>query len=126
MFDLRLGLALGKSLNEIRSLPNPELALWRAYYLLEPWGWPNEEFQVARILTMLWNRSVDRSKQKSPTFWIRNMLQQAVAAFSREQRAQSPDFIDMDTPEGKQKATERMVEQFKAMFGARIKDKRKQ
>jgi hypothetical protein len=32
-------LALGKSVQEIRALPNPEYEYWKLFYMLEPFGW---------------------------------------------------------------------------------------
>lgn len=62
MFDHRLGLALGKSLTEIRAMPYPEYRSWYAFYLIEPFGWIQDEVHVARLLSMLNNTHSTKSK----------------------------------------------------------------
>lgn len=64
MFDHRLGLALGKSLAEIRALPYREYRSWQIFELLEPWGWPDREYRTAVLLAMLYNTNISK-KQKA-------------------------------------------------------------
>jgi len=59
MFNLRLGLALGKSLSEVRSMPADEVDLWKTFYRLEPWGWHDREYRTAAILAQVWNVHVN-------------------------------------------------------------------
>jgi hypothetical protein len=76
MFDRRLGLALGKSENEIRALPYPEYRRWQLHYMLEPWGWQNLEYLVSAIMAMMLNVTIDekhKKYRKSPGYFMRNM-----------------------------------------------------
>ena len=61
MFDHRLGLALGKSLTEIRQMPIGEYTSWKYFYMLEPFGWHDREYRTGALLAMLVN--VNRSKK---------------------------------------------------------------
>jgi hypothetical protein len=62
LFDLRLGLALGKSLSEIRRMSYSEYREWVRFYTLEPWGWQNAEYILGSIVATLYN--VNRTKGK--------------------------------------------------------------
>ena len=87
MFEHRLGLALGKSKAEIRSLPCDEFDDWKLFYMVEPWGWHDREFRVAEILTMLWNTNINkRSQAKKLTTYIRDMYGLIKQAASTKQR----------------------------------------
>jgi len=55
MLEMRLGLALGRSQGEVRKIPYPEFRRWRAFYMIEPWGWWNEESNFARLIAMVHN-----------------------------------------------------------------------
>jgi len=132
LFDLRLGALLHRSLEEVNRLPYPEYVLWKKFYMLEPWGFENTEFNVSRILSQLHNSTqTKRSKLKAPSHWARNMRSLILNAI-RKARAQSEIDpvtqapLDLATPEGRKTATDKVVEGFKAMFGARLKDNRKQ
>jgi hypothetical protein len=61
MFDHRLGLALGKSLTEIRQMPIGEYESWKSFYLLEPFGWRNEELRTGALVATIVN--VNRSRK---------------------------------------------------------------
>ena len=124
MFDLRLALALGKSLKEVRALSYPEVLLWRQFYLLEPWGFEEEEFRAARLLTQMHNQAVDKvSKQRPISAFIRNMQDLVIRALRRAQPSKS--VPDLDTPEGQAQATEIAVRNFKKMFPGKVVDARK-
>jgi hypothetical protein len=66
MFEHRLGLALGKSVSEIRALPAAEFIRWQLYNQVEPFGWHNDEYHYAILLAMLYNINRD-SKQSART-----------------------------------------------------------
>ena len=95
MFDHRLGLALGKSLAEVRAMPYPEYRSWQVFYLLEPWGWANEEYHFAALLAMLYNANRGKNgKARSVKDFMREMeahlmkeLQEApdISTMTREQ-----------------------------------------
>ena len=90
MFDHRLGLALSKSIGEIRALPYPEYHDWELFYLLEPWGWANEEYQMAMIISMIHNTNVKDTDQKEPAFFMRKMMEMIT-----EQLAPEPELNEM-------------------------------
>jgi hypothetical protein len=74
MFDRRLGLALGKSEGEIRSIPYPEYRRWQLHYMLEPWGWHNDEYLMASIVAMIHNVNCSEKKDmKERSDFMRNM-----------------------------------------------------
>jgi hypothetical protein len=66
-------LALGKSLAEVRALPYPEFRRWQLFYMLEPWGFQNDEYRTASILTMLFNINRGKRKSKSEKDFMRNL-----------------------------------------------------
>jgi hypothetical protein len=73
MFEHRLGLALGMTLGQIKALPLPEYRSWRAYYKVEPFGWQNDEYRLAYLMALLYNKSVSkRSDAKSTKDFMRD------------------------------------------------------
>jgi len=130
MFDLRLGLQLGKSLQEIRSLSYVEYKLWKTFYMLEPFGFEAIEFQVAQILAQMYNIQVDKiSKRKRTTFFMRDMRSLLLKAIGKAKREEGIEYtreiIDTGTKKGKKEATDSVVQNFLNMFGGRVKDERK-
>jgi hypothetical protein len=99
MFDYRLGLALGKSLEEIRTLPAPEYRGWQQFYAIEPWGWQNDEYHFASILAILYNvnRDPKKKKAKPASDFMRNMIEGIEKAIL--QRKQEIDFENMSREE---------------------------
>jgi hypothetical protein len=91
MFDMRLGLVLKKSVEEIRMLPYPEYRDWWLMYLVEPWGWWNEEVNTSRILTAIHNANVTKSKDlKEPEHFMRDMPKMIIESL----RKQAPPELD--------------------------------
>lgn len=114
LFKCRLGLALGKSHGEIEMLPAPEYKAWQLFYLLEPWGWHNQEYLVASILTMLHNvNRTKRSKAAKITKFIRNMGDALLRRFARPK---GPDF-DLSTQEGREAATAYVERKLRSTLG---------
>ena len=74
MLEHRLGLELGKSLAEIRAMPYPEFRRWQLYDLIEPIGWPDNEYRTAAILTMLYNANRGKGHAKNVKDFMRNNL----------------------------------------------------
>lgn len=109
MFEHRLGLALGRSVAEIRALPYPEFRAWQVYYALEPWGWHNEEFHAANLLAMLFNINRGKGKPRDAKEFMRNM-EKALLDALKEQK---------DPLEGMSFEEQRayMVQQIKKDFG---------
>jgi len=74
MFEHRLGLALGKSLGEIRALPYDEYQSWKHFYSYEPWGWHDLEYRTAMILAQIWNVHIHkRADARTAEDYIRDM-----------------------------------------------------
>lgn len=107
MFDHRLGLALGKTLTEVRALPYPEYRAWQLYYLLEPWGWHNEEFHFAALLAMLYN--ANRGK-KGKTREVKDFVRDMEKAVLQE-LAEKPDVAELPREE--------LIKMIKKDFGIR-------
>jgi hypothetical protein len=69
-----LGLALHKSLGEIRAMPYPEFCAWQTYYMLEPWGWENNEYLFGMLAARIYNNNVSKSKDaKDASAFMRDM-----------------------------------------------------
>jgi hypothetical protein len=74
MFEHRLGLALGKSIGEVRSLPYDEFVSWKLFYQLEPWGWHDREYRTAVMLTQGYNSKLSKKgTAKKISDFIRDM-----------------------------------------------------
>ena len=87
MFEHRLGLALGKSIAEIRNLPFDEFVSWKLYYQLEPWGWHDDEYRTAALLTQMWNTRVSKQSQaKKVKDYIRNMPDLLIRGYQELER----------------------------------------
>ena len=87
MFEHRLGLALGKSIGEVRSLPYDEFVAWKLFYRLEPWGWHDREYRTAVLLTQLWNTHVSKQSQaKKVDDFYRDMLELIMKAYQEHER----------------------------------------
>ncbi|MCZ2155743.1 MAG: hypothetical protein LC114_17900 [Bryobacterales bacterium] len=107
MFEHRLGLALGKSLAEVRALPYPEYRSWQLFYLAEPWGWQNDEYHFAALLAMLYNANRGKKgKARDVKDFMRNM-QEAVL----KELQDAPDISEM--------TREQIIAMVKRDFGIR-------
>lgn len=93
MFEHRLGLALGRTIAEIRSMPYPEYRRWALFYMLEPWGWQNDEYLTATITSRIYNVNCGKKKQRGAVDDMRNMQKSVL-----EQLKPAPDLSAM-TPE---------------------------
>ena len=76
-------MALGKSLGEIKDLPNSEIQEWSAYYGIEPFGATRDNWHAGMITSMLAN--VNRGEKDAP-FSIEDFMWQTVA--EAEKRAE--------------------------------------
>jgi hypothetical protein len=94
MFEHRLGLALSRSVGEVRALPYPEYRSWQIYYMLEPWGWHNEEYLAAAQIAMIHNTNVAKTKDaKKPSVYMRDMEKDVL------EEIKSPVFVDDEMTE---------------------------
>jgi len=97
-------LALGKSIREIRALPNPEYETWKLFYLLEPFGWGANH-------AMLYNINRDpKSKGKSED----ELLNDRAVAIIKELKS-TQDLSNMTAEEKRNY----MIEKVKKDFGAK-------
>ena len=82
-----MGLALGKSIGEIRSLPYDEFVSWKLFYQLEPWGWHDREYRTASLLAQLWNvHATKQSQAKKMSVYIRDMGDLIIKAYQEYER----------------------------------------
>lgn len=106
----------------------PEYALWKAYYLIEPWGWENDEFLFAQLMSQIYNVNVSkRSKMKKPSVWMRDMpaiILRTLRNYRLDLESASEDEVDLETPQGREIATEKVIASIKKIFGNRVVDKR--
>jgi hypothetical protein len=104
-----LGLALGKSISEIRALPYPEFRRWQLLYMLEPWGWEDREYRTAAILAQIHNANITKRNQaKTAAFFMRDME----AGILRQLKENSvPDLSDME-PEARKEFELKAMREF--------------
>ena len=124
---MRLGLVLGKSLQEIRSLPYPEFRKWMLFYALEPWGFEDREYHTASLRAEIYNTKIHkRSQAKTAKPFMRDMQKEIFRYLHREKlRATQEVGIDLETLEGREQASEKVIEMFSTMFGKRVERKDK-
>jgi len=78
-------LALGKTLVEIRAMPYSEFRSWQLFYMLEPFGWHDNEYRTAAILAMLYNANRGKGKAKQ----VKEFTRDVEAAIYNELKDQS-------------------------------------
>ena len=108
MFEHRLGLALSKSISEIRSMSYVEFRSWQLFYLLEPWGWQNEEYYAAVNMAMLYNINRSKGKVKEPKEFMRDLEGELLKQLEAER-----DLADLSVDEQR----EILIRQVKKDFG---------
>jgi hypothetical protein len=70
---MRLGLALHKTRSEIRDLPTPEYHDWELMYILEPWGWEEQEYRFGQLRADLWAIANKGKRQFKAIDFMRNL-----------------------------------------------------
>jgi len=61
-------------LSEIRSLPGEEFEAWQLFYMIEPWGWHDNEYRTGATLAMLNNVNAAKKKDiKKEADYMRDM-----------------------------------------------------
>jgi len=76
----------------------PEYNSWRAFYLLEPWGWQDREYRTAAQMAMLFN--VNKGKRvhaKKVKDFVRDMVAGITGAI--KQRAEEKRYLAMSDDE---------------------------
>jgi len=114
MFEHTLGLALGKTIGEIRSMPAVEFMRWQLYYQVEPFGWQSDEYRTAVILAMLYN--INRGKRQRAKYaedFMRDYQNEIVKVADQEAEQDKLDAMNED----ERKAY--VVQQIKRDFGVK-------
>jgi hypothetical protein len=73
MFEHRLGLALGKTIGEIRAMPASEFMRWQLFSIAEPFDWHNDEYRTGVILAMLYNANRGKGKARNAEDFMRDI-----------------------------------------------------
>ena len=69
----------------------PEFQSWQLYYVLEPWGWQNDEYRTAVLLAQNYNmRKPKKSHARKPSDFMRDMFKAAIREMS-----EPPDMAGM-------------------------------
>jgi len=97
MFDCRLGVTLGLPLSEVRAMPYPDYHRYELFYMLEPWGFRNDEYRMARQILAIY-QSQGAGKKTKVTDLMRDMEKQVIEQLE-EQNQPHPDFSDLSDEE---------------------------
>ena len=113
MLEHRLGLALGKTIGEIRQIPYPEFRRWRRYNVIEPIGWPNTEYQYGMLAHVIYNMNrSSKTKAKKPQDFMRDMVQELDRAISQTNMRQRYEQMSIEEKRAYQK------KQLQSMLGS--------
>lgn len=96
-------MALGKSIGEIRALPNTEYESWKLFYALEPFGW-------GAHTALLYNINHDPKKSKSKT---EDDLLNDRAKEILEELKPPPDLSEMSADEKRKLITAQVKKDFR-------------
>ena len=113
MFEHRLGLALGKTIGEIRAIPAKEFLQWQLFSIAEPFGWHDEEYRTGVILAMLYNANRGKGKAKNAEDFMRDI---AKGISDASDQAETEKAIDEMQPDEKRQY---YLAQIKRDFGIR-------
>jgi len=92
---------------------------WQIFYLIEPWGWEDQEYRTAALLTMMHNTHIQKRNQaKKLTSFIRDLPGAVVKYLERKETEK--ERPDLTTEEGRRQATAEILKGFSAMFGGRL------
>lgn len=53
------------------------------FYLLEPWGWANDEYHTAALLAQNYNANRGKRRAKKVTDFMRDMLKAAISGMTQ-------------------------------------------
>lgn len=77
-------------------MPYPEYRSWQLFYMIEPWGWHNDEYHFALIATTLHNVNVSKKANlKKVDVFIRKMQDEALKLL-KEDEDLSPEQMTRD------------------------------
>lgn len=104
-------------------MPYEEYRQWKLFYLLEPWGFQEREYQFALLLAKINNvHATKKSQTVKPIAYIRDMGKELLKYFKKEIE-QDEIALLLDTEEGQEKASEHMIKTFEQMFGVKRQKK---
>lgn len=108
-------------------LPYREYQLWRLFYLVEPWGFHDQEYRTSVILAKLHNTNVAKKTQAKPiSFFLRDMPKEVLKVIRKEiQKEEASSRYDLTTEEGRRSASEEVIRAFQSIFGKRLERKDK-
>lgn len=86
-------------------MPYPEWKEWRAFYMIEPWGWWNEEVNTARVVAMLHNTHARKAKPLKE--FMRDMVKAVLDALKPP-----PNLADLPPEERKRRIAEAAMKDF--------------
>lgn len=108
-----MGLALGKSIGEIRALPYPEYRRWQLMYMLEPWGWQDAEYRTAAILAKLHNNNIaKKSDAKAPAFFMRDMEKELIKELRKQAQERRAEDLSQMEPEARDALIRKSMREF--------------
>ena len=79
------------TLQQVRALPYPLFRKWKLFFLVEPWGFPDQEYRTAVLMNHLYNLQVKPSKQKKVSDWVRDMFKLLLERITQVKRQQELD-----------------------------------
>jgi len=97
MFDCRLGIALGLTPAEVRAMPYPDYHRCELFYMLEPWGFRNDEYRMARQILAIY-QSQGAGKKTKVTDLMRDMEKQVIEQLQNNAQPH-PDFTNLNDEE---------------------------
>ena len=66
------------SIGQVRSLSAAEYRGWQLFNVIEPWGFPDQEYRTAALLAKLHNVNAGKRKGKKLEFFMRDLPKAAL------------------------------------------------
>ena len=67
----------------MRALPAEEFESWQLFYMIEPWGWNDNEYRTGAVLAMLNNVNISKKKDtKKESDYMRDMPKLVMKAYN--------------------------------------------
>ena len=77
-------------------MPYPEYRSWQLFYMIEPWGWQNDEYHSALLAATLYNSNVTKKGNlKKIDSFMRKMQDEALKLLKEDEDVtqMTPDEI---------------------------------
>ena len=118
LFDYRLAMALGKTVEEIGQMQYGEYIGWLAYETLEPFGYSVEERRYANQMQLTQNLGVSKkSERKTAKTYFYDGVAEMKKWLSKKSSAKRRKEL-MKTPEGREELAMIEERQMGAMFSS--------